>query len=82
VVTAALLINAGLEYLKDRGMDAAICHMFEHSPFYRLFIRQGFFRRRKSFRPFVVQPDISNCSSGALLNRKEWYMVEGDIDIF
>ena len=82
MAAAELLIDAALQYLKDQGMDAAGCHMFEHSPHYKVFRRKGFFRRRRSYLPFIVRTNNPNLGCNALVNRKEWHMVEGDIDVF
>ncbi len=79
-VAAALLISAGLDCFKEQGKSMVICHMFEDSQFYRLFVRQGFFKwGRNRLIARVLTPALQ---SSMVLDFKQWHLVEGDIDVF
>lgn len=79
--SALHLISAALGYLKNQGMDRVMCHVLEHSPLYQLLKDRGFFRYGEGLR-FMVRPNTPDFPSGTVLDRNQWYLMEGDIDTF
>ena len=78
---SSLLIYNSIDYLKNQGMEMAVCHLFEHSPFHNLFTESGFFKYGESF-PFLVHPLTNYPLYSSILDFEQWHLMEGDIDIF
>ncbi len=78
---ASLLVSAGIDYLKGQGMDTAMCHIFEHSPSYYLFEAHGFREYGEGLR-FMARPSTPDLASGSFLERRQWHLMEGDVDTF
>lgn len=78
---ASVLISAGIDYLKGQGMDNTMCHIFEHSPFYHIFKAHSFSEYGDEIR-FMALPGLPDLGSGSLLDRRQWHLMEGDIDTF
>ncbi len=77
---ASPLICAALDYFKNQSMDTAMCHTFEHSPLYQFIKAQGFREYGQGAR-LIVRPNTPDLPASAL-DRKQWYLMEGDIDTF
>jgi hypothetical protein len=75
------LILAALDYFRERSMDISVCYLFEHSPFYPLFIKLGFSKRRESL-PFIVYLNIPQFPRREVFDTKRWHIVAGDTDLY
>ena len=75
------LIEYASYYLKNKGIDMVICHIFEHSPFYQVLGKQGFLKYGKG-KYFNVRWNGFKSPSDIVLDRKKWHLMEGDIDEF
>ncbi|MBN2099830.1 MAG: GNAT family N-acetyltransferase [Dehalococcoidia bacterium] len=76
---ALLLISAALDHFREQGMHMAICHLFEHSPIYRLFRNQGFFKHGTNH--FTTRP-LELGTTQAVSDYRQWHLMGGDFDVF
>lgn len=76
---ALLLISAGLDYLREQGMHIAICHIFEDSPVFQLFNRQGFFKHGTNY--FTTNP-LAPSTTQIVSDFRQWHLMGGDFDVF
>jgi len=79
---ASVLVSAGLDHLRERGLETASCHITGHGPFLRLLKRQGFFKYGASL-PIIAKVAEPRFNSSMMFDIKNWYLIEGDdIDQF
>ena len=76
---ALLLISATLDYFREQGMHMAICHVFEHTPIYDLFSRQGFFKHGTNH--FTTLP-LASSTTQIVSDYRQWHLMGGDFDVF
>jgi GNAT superfamily N-acetyltransferase len=73
---ALVLIDGAIAHLREVGADIAEFQAFKHSPYYRLFISQGFRRRGRGSLWMVKQlADIGNID---VYDVRNWYLTAGD----
>ncbi len=81
LIAYALLIFA-LNYFKEQNADTVACHLPKHTRIYKLFLKAGFFRYyRKEMVP-IIRKNIDYISENILFDYKNWYLTEGDSDLF
>ncbi len=81
---AQALIAKGVEHLKQMGVDAIGCLMFDHQPYCSALRREGFFRVPNYLMPrrfyFLVRSNQKKVIPIDVLEKENWYLTWGDND--
>jgi GNAT superfamily N-acetyltransferase len=81
-VVASLLITAALDHFGTCSADIVFCHMFEHVPYYGLLRARGFLKYPKGARLIVRLNEGGRTCDSIVFDRRQWHLMEGDIDMF
>lgn len=80
---AACLVSDALRDLSQAGCDGVLAWCFEHSPSYRVFLKQLFFPLPESVRPIELHFGCGTFDQGLqelLSERRNWYISYSDSD--
>jgi len=79
------LISWGTDYLNYLGVDIAIAMMFNHTPYYKLFRKLGYFSIPRKMFPkdiyFGVRENNDDVNFNIVCDTRSWYLSWGDTDV-
>jgi hypothetical protein len=79
------LISWGTDYINFLGVDVAVAMMFNHTSYYRIFRKLGYFRiPRKLFLKdiyFGARKNNDDIDFNIVCNKRNWYLTWGDTDV-
>jgi len=78
--SAFLLLAAAIQQLQSLNADAVLAWNLEHSPFYRVFIANGFLPFPEKFRPIELNFGMKSLAGDYSIARQDWYLSYLDSD--